>query len=455
MPCVAPSSPAVGKPRTVGRYVLGDRIGAGGMAEVYRARAPGLGRASQDVALKIMHAHLANEAEFVRLFFREAQVASSLRHPNVVNVLDSGQDERTYFLAMEFVDGLSLRQLIRGVRDSGEPFDISAAVGIMSLVCAGLHHAHARTDEAGNPLGIVHRDVSPGNVLLSVDGAVKLGDFGVATATASWTALRSRTGSIRGKVAYMAPEQARGHSVDRRADVFAVANVLFELVEGHRLLQADGEVELLHELVFGGYGTGKPTREDCPQALADAIARGLSPTPEARFPTALAFAEALRSAHPPMDSASLAKYVQRHRTHAPKSAPSIPGIAAAPPVDPTDVTFALETATVSVGGTPSGSSRGPLLAIVGAGLLGILGAVVVFQPRGETDRRARAGFSFTVPTMAPEPVAEPLPVAEPAPEAPPEPSPEPLSKAPKRRKKSKRRRKKSTKPPPSESLFPH
>ncbi len=299
----------MGATSRVGRYELGERIGSGGMAEVFRARAPGLGRAMQDVALKRMHAHLAEDPEFVQLFFREAQVASSLNHPNVVNLLESGQDGDVYFLAMELVEGLSLRRLIKAVQASEEPFDVSAAATIVAHVCAGLHHAHERRGESDEPLGIVHRDVSPGNIFLSIDGSVKLGDFGVATATAEWTALRSRTGSIRGKVAYMAPEQARGQAVDRRADVFAIGNVLFELLEGRRLLQAEGEVELLHELVFGGYGDGRVTRKDCPPALVDAIARALAADPQERFPSAAAFSDGLKAAVPLLDATELAGYV--------------------------------------------------------------------------------------------------------------------------------------------------
>ena len=271
------------------------RIGAGGMAEVFRARAPGLGRAQRLVALKRMHPHLADSPEFIELFFREAQVASTLDHPNLVAVHESGESGDQYYLVMEYVDGISLRRLISNVHSAGGAFDVAVAIAITTAICAGLHHAHERCGEDGRPLEIVHRDVSPGNVLVSYDGAVKLGDFGVAKATSEWTAMHSSTGTIRGKVAYMAPEQARGDPVDRRADIFAVGNVLFELLSGRRLIASRGEVEMLHDLVFGAYAEPTIERPDCPPALGDVVRRALQRSPDDRFVTALQMQQALET----------------------------------------------------------------------------------------------------------------------------------------------------------------
>ncbi len=279
----------------IGRYEILSRIGAGGMAEVFRARAPGLGRAQRLVALKRMHPHLAHSPEFIELFFREAQVASTLDHPNLVAVHESGQFGDQYFLIMEYVDGISLRRLISNVYSGGGSFDVAVVIAIGVAICAGLHHAHERCGEDGRRLEIVHRDVSPGNVLVSYDGAVKLGDFGVAKATSDWTAMHSSTGTIRGKVAYMAPEQARGDVVDRRADIFAVGNVLFELLSGRRLIASRGEVEMLHDLVFGAYGEPTLDRRDCPAALLDVVRRALERVPVDRFDTALQMQQALEA----------------------------------------------------------------------------------------------------------------------------------------------------------------
>jgi len=464
----------VTEPRRVGRYVLGPRLGSGGMAEVMRAHSPGLGLARQEVALKLMHHHLADDPEFVRLFFREAQVASSLRHPNVVNVLESGEDDGTYYLAMELVEGPTLRQLIRA--HQGEPFDIQAAVSIVCAVCEGLHHAHERTGSDGTPLCIVHRDVSPGNVLLSSDGTVKLSDFGVATATAAWTSLRSTTGSIRGKIAYMAPEQARGHGVDRRADVFSIANVLYELIEGHRLLQAKGEVELLHELLFAGFGDGRPTRDDCPPALSDVIAQALAGDPDERPPSARAFADALRSACPPMDASALGRYVARFAAAVPAPSPK-PSVTAPPAAEPDTETGDLEppapaapTATLHLEPPPSPAPRRSTWpAIAGVLLAGAAAAAWLWVPASEPPRTASVHLSFpplASSAAAEDPPNEPTPsTEEPAPEpvvAVPEDPPAQTATPPTSRRKSKRPRKRKrrgkgsslAKPPPNESLFP-
>ncbi len=465
------------------------------MAEVFRAQVQGLGRARRDVAVKRMLPHLADEPEFVELFFREAQVASTLNHPNLVGVLESGEYQGTYFLAMELVQGVTLRDLIRAVHSRDEPFDLGVAVFIVSSVCGGLHHAHEREDVDGRPLGIVHRDVSPGNVFVSWDGAVKLGDFGVATATAEWTAIRSTTGSIRGKVAYMAPEQARGQPVDRRADVFALGNVLFELVEGRRLLQARGEVEMLHELVFEGHGGARPRREDCPATLADIVERALQRAPEARYPTARALQQDLeicaREQGISLTAAEVADYV-RARCDRPVTEPQLaePRLGAASdtaaPVPSSESASAVlgapndPTATLDVPPTTRGlgpphpreSRRGRWsLALLGGA--GVATAAVLVWARPESSRPAGRGLDFAtlqsagVPTSVADPpppaVAtppEPGPKAETGPEIEPTPRSPTVRTKPRRKKRSPRARDRATKtgstkkPPPGESLFP-
>ena len=401
----------------------------------------------------------------MKLFFREAQVASSLQHPNVVNVLESGEDDGTYYLAMEFVDGPTLRALIRGHAET--PFDIQAAVTIVANVCEGLHHAHERKGSDGTALCIVHRDVSPGNVLLSADGAVKLSDFGVATATAAWTSLRSTTGSIRGKVAYMAAEQARGKSVDRRADVFSVGNILFELIEGRRLLQARGEVELLHELLFSGFGDGQPTRSDCPPAVAEAIARALSQDADDRFSTALEFATALRNACPPMDAAALGTYIGRFVELTPiaepdDEAPTATADAVEQPAPPSVEAPSMvpPTATLDIGDVDAPPPRRrPWIAIAAGIALVVAGGAVVSMTTAEQSRTATVGLAFAQPKALPPPPVQAAPeaVVEVEPEAEPEPPPPSSTRRkPKQRRKKKARKKPggSAKPPPNESLFP-
>ena len=280
-------------PASIGRYALIESIGTGGMAEVFRARGAGLGRAEREVAVKMVHAHLASDPEMLELFHREAQVASTLGHPNLVTVLESGMQEGRGYLVMEYVDGVDLRRLMQRVWAAGRPVPVGVTVAIAAAICAGLHHAHERTDEQGHSLQIVHRDVSPSNVLVSRDGAVKVSDFGVAKAMASWSAVHSAHGTIRGKLGYMAPEQARAGQVDRRADVFATGSVLFEMLAGHRPVQGDNEVEMLHELVYGQIPVVQRSRPDCPPSLADIVARALARDPDERWPTAQAMQQAL------------------------------------------------------------------------------------------------------------------------------------------------------------------
>ncbi|MEM9462095.1 MAG: protein kinase [Myxococcota bacterium] len=278
---------------TIGRYRLIESIGRGGMAEVFRARGAGLGRAEREVAIKMVHAHLAGEQEMVELFHREAQVASTLTHPNLVTVLESGMHEGRCYLVMEYVDGVDLRGLLGQVWHSGRPMPIGASIAIAAALCAGLHHAHERRDEHGNPLEIVHRDVSPSNVLVSRDGAVKVSDFGVAKAMTSWSAVHSAHGTIRGKLAYMAPEQARAGPVDRRADIFGVGSVLFEMLTGRRPVQGQTDVEMLHDLIYGDVPSIERIRAECPTSLSAIVSRALARDVEQRWPDARTMQQAL------------------------------------------------------------------------------------------------------------------------------------------------------------------
>ena len=212
----------------LGRYVVVRRIGGGGMAELYLARLDGPNRFVKPVALKLMHAHLVDTPEFVGMFMREARIAASLQHPQIVQVLDVAEADGEYFLALEYVHGLDLRRLLSTRR--GEPLPLGAALRIVIDVATGLHHAHSLCDGTGRALGIVHRDVSPSNILLSYDGAVKLTDFGIARMTEQTHVTAS--GVIKGKTGYMSPEQCLQEHVDARSDVFSLGVVLYEVTTG-------------------------------------------------------------------------------------------------------------------------------------------------------------------------------------------------------------------------------
>jgi serine/threonine protein kinase len=214
----------------VGRYTIVDRIGAGGMAELFLARQDGPRGFAKPIALKLLHAHIGEDPEFVAMFEREARVAAALVHPHVVQVLDIGVAEDEHFLALEFVHGRDLRRILVAQRG---PLPLGPALRVVTDVAKALHYVHTRCDPHGRPLDLVHRDVSPANVLVGFAGSVKLADFGIAKA-ADQTA-HTRTGTLKGKFGYMAPEQCLQQGVDARSDLFALGVVLYEATTGRRL----------------------------------------------------------------------------------------------------------------------------------------------------------------------------------------------------------------------------
>lgn len=220
------------------RFAIERPLASGGMAEVFLARPTSGPLAGQRVVVKRVHEHLADSDELREMFAREGALAMLLDHPNVVRVVDVGEDEGVPFLAMEWLDGVDLRVALGVAMRQGTGLYLADACSIAAAVARGLHHAHTTRDAAGRPLGIVHRDVSPHNVFLTSDGDVKLLDFGIARTN---RAAATRTGVVRGKAAYMAPEQLAGLEVDARSDLFALGVVLWEMITGRRLWSSDTE----------------------------------------------------------------------------------------------------------------------------------------------------------------------------------------------------------------------
>lgn len=225
---------------SIGRYEIKRRLAEGGMAEVYLAQATGPEGFAKDVVIKVVRGFLSSDQQFIDMFINEARLSSRLNHANVVQIFDFGKHQQSYFIAMEYVRGTSLFDLRKRCRDRGIPFPPTLVAEIGAQVARGLQYAHSLSDK-GKPLGIVHRDVTPHNVLLSFDGAVKLTDFGIAKASTTHTA----PGVLKGKFAYMAPEQARGEMVDSRTDIFALGVVLWEMLTGGRLFDGDSELAVL------------------------------------------------------------------------------------------------------------------------------------------------------------------------------------------------------------------
>jgi serine/threonine-protein kinase len=265
----------------IGKYVIRRKLAEGGMAEIYLSTARGPEGFEKEVVIKRVRAFLASDPEFVGMFIAEARLASRLNHANVVQIFDFDKHEDTYYLAMEYVRGCSLWELRKRCKELMVPVPPMLVAHIGAEVARGLHYAH-RVRVNGQPLDLVHRDVTPHNVLLSYEGAVKLTDFGIAKAGNRLT----QPGVLKGKFAYMSPEQARGEPVDARTDVFALGVVLWEMLTGGRLFDGDSEVAVLRAVQQSAIPPPARLNPDVPADLDAAIVRALEREPSARFQTA-------------------------------------------------------------------------------------------------------------------------------------------------------------------------
>lgn len=239
------STPSGQAPTRVGRYELVRRLAHGGMATVYLGRASGAAGFEKVVAIKIIHAHLADEPDFLEMFFDEARIAAQIRHPHVVEILDLGSENGRHYMAMEWIEGETLSALVRAMRPGTLP--INVILQILADTLEGIVAAHEATDADGRALHLVHRDVSPQNLLISMAGWVKVTDFGIVKAAGRHG--RTRTGELRGKVAYMSPEQARGLSVDARSDLFALGVIAWELLHAERLFARATDAATLERVI--------------------------------------------------------------------------------------------------------------------------------------------------------------------------------------------------------------
>ncbi len=261
--------------------ILG-QIGKGGMADVALARRIGPGNFTKEVALKRLLPEMAHDKTFVDMFLQEARLAARINHPNVVQIFDLGWDGQRYFIAMEYVAGWNLAVIQRGARRAGLEMPVPVACKIAVDLCAGLKAAHESVDEQGRPLRIIHRDVSPQNVLVSREGIAKLSDFGVSRAADSIR--RTKTGELKGKLAYMAPEQLQEGElpVDHRTDIFSAAVTIYECFIGIPLFRRQNDVDTMHALLNDPILDLREVRKDVPERLAAALAGGLARDPLAR-----------------------------------------------------------------------------------------------------------------------------------------------------------------------------
>ncbi len=276
------------------RFELLAELASGGMATVFLARLLGVAGFQRLVAIKRLHPHLAREQEFIEMFLDEARLAAKIHHPNVVPIQEVGES-RGYYLVMDYVEGDTLARLLtKGTAEGKKLVGPDVVIRIVLDTLAGLQAAHDLPGDDGKPLDIVHRDVSPQNVLVGVDGIAKLTDFGVARASARLSI--TRTGQLKGKLSYMAPEQARGELVDRRADVFAAGIVLWEGLSLRRLFRGDGEAEVLTKILNQPIPSLRSVAPTVPAALDAVCMRALARDRDERFGSAAEFAEALEKA---------------------------------------------------------------------------------------------------------------------------------------------------------------
>lgn len=273
--------PGATVPERLGRYQLTSHLASGGMAEIFVASAPG---ARDPVVIKVISRERATDEKFVQMFLDEARLVATLNHPNIARLLEVGKDGQVYFLAMELVRGETVRAILERSARARQHIPHPVVLGVASAVARALHHAHERKGHDGKPLDIVHRDVTPSNVMVGRDGVVKLLDFGVARAKGR--SQETVSGTVKGKFAYMAPEQCLGKRVDRRADVFSLGILLYEMSTLRRAFRAESDFETLNKIVKGEIAPPSSLVKDYPPALEALIQRAMSIDLDERFQTA-------------------------------------------------------------------------------------------------------------------------------------------------------------------------
>jgi serine/threonine protein kinase len=294
---------------TIGRYALHTEIASGGMATIHIGRLLGPVGFARTVAIKRLHPQFAKDPEFVAMFLDEARLTARIRHPNVVSTLDVVATDGELFVVMEYVAGESLARLLRIVRGRKEPVPVPIAAAIMVDVLHGLHAAHEARDESGEPLNIVHRDVSPHNILVGTDGAAHLIDFGIAKARGRSQV--TREGEIKGKLSYMPPEQLLGHALDHRADVFAASIVFWEALTGRRLFQGTDDGDILAKVLLGQVEKPSLYVSKLSRAADEIVLRGLARERSERYATARDMALAIEGAMPLAPPSQVGSWVER------------------------------------------------------------------------------------------------------------------------------------------------
>jgi serine/threonine protein kinase len=424
--------PGTGRQR-VDRYELVGEIASGGMATVYLARLGGVGGFQRFVAMKRLHPHLQGEKEFVEMFLDEARLSAGIHHPNVVAILEVGASPVGYYLVMEYVEGDTLARLLARAASNSQRIPTQIALRMVLDALAGLHAAHELKDDQGELVHLVHRDVSPQNVLVGVDGIARITDFGVARASSRLTA--TRVGQLKGKLAYMAPEQAQGDPIDRRADVFSAGVLIWETLASKRLFKAENEVATLQRVMNDPIPPLTRVAPHISREVASVVHRALDRDPTKRFQTAAEFADALEAAAggrdgiaDPRDVASFVKTTlgteieqQREAVRAwiARSEPSQVGVFA-PPGAPSSVSVAAMSIPEGSQSLSQGALHGGTAPRRSRVILGVVALLVALFAGGGGFWLARGSHEATGPTtVIAVPAAPPPAPAVPPAAAPP------------------------------------
>ena len=414
-----------------GQYVLVEKIATGGMAEVWKARMRGVEGFQKIVAIKKILPHLSDNQDFIEMFVDEAKLAAQLNHNNIIHIYDLGKIQSSYYIAMEYIDGFDLKTILRRGEERGHPMQVELALFIASKIAAALDYAHRKRDFDEREMGLVHRDVSPQNVLISQEGDIKLCDFGIAKAASK--ASHTQAGALKGKLQYMSPEQAWGRAIDRRSDIFALATVLFEMLTGRKLFAGDNELSILEQVREARVTAPSLYNDEVTPEIDKIVIKALQKDPVNRYQTAGEMARdldaILYSFRPTPTSADLAIYMHRisgsdpmpvqeqepepfveappARPSAPVFTPAVAAAAAAPSIPIAIPTPAPATVPAATAAEPwEQQSEAPKKGSAGQ-LIGIAAAVLVaaalggwFMLRGKGDAATPATTTATATTAA-------------------------------------------------------
>jgi eukaryotic-like serine/threonine-protein kinase len=297
---------------TANSYQVLARLATGGMAEIFLARSAGVAAVQRHVVLKRVLRERASDANFIRMFLDEARLAAQLQHPNIAQVYDVGKLGDSFFFTMEYVHGETVRAMLQQAHERRRSPPLGCVLAIAAGAAAGLAHAHTRIGVEGRPLGIVHRDISPSNLMVAYDGSVKVVDFGVAKAADRIT--ETHSGAVKGKISYLSPEQARGQRVDQRSDLFSLGIVMWEMLTVERLYKHESDYDTMEAIIHEAPPPPSSRRRDVPPAMDELVLRALAKSPEQRFQTAEELGEAIErvavQTSSPLSAAGLSRFLR-------------------------------------------------------------------------------------------------------------------------------------------------